>query len=157
MKLAVPISRIRLTNKPDSLRKDFCFGCGYSLQGLELPHMCPECGRLCDPEKEAPLARCWFNSFRAWLWWLRPSQVPAGILYALHDARSIRLSRQRLFHALFLPAALSTLLVVLGSFIVVHNDVVVWYFDKSDQHRTPLRTIHAEETNRLYSLDLHFH
>lgn len=121
----------------------FCFGCGYDLTGLELPHCCPECGRYGDPSHDAREAKQWFARCRSGLlWWIRPSKVPLGLFYSLHDPTSARIAARRRFRWLWLPAMMTSLVVFIGSFVAVEYDVAVWYYDKADPAKTP----HADST-----------
>lgn len=135
----------------------FCFACCYELTGLNLPHLCPECGRLADPASDTEDARKWFASPRAWRWcFTRPSRIPPSICYVLHDAPSARIARRRIVAGLFLPAILSSVLVLASSFIAIEYDWKLWYYNKSDPNRKPLRTLTGHETDELFTLNLHF-
>ena len=102
----------------------FCYNCGYSLRGLDLPHVCPECGQMADPEKQAAEARAWFASWRVWFWWWRPSRAPTGACYVLHDAESVRIARRRGLLCLWLPAVLCFAVVIGASAVVVQNTYI---------------------------------
>lgn len=102
----------------------FCFSCGYDLRGLALPRACPECGRLADFERQAQAARRWFAGGKAWFWWLHPrSKHPPGLFYVLHDRSSRRIARRRVFLMLWLPAILSSLVVIAGTTLICWTTV----------------------------------
>ena len=133
----------------------FCFFCGYSLRGLDLPHPCPECGEPADPERQAAAARKWFAGWRAWCWWLRrPSGRPAGSWCVLHDRDSVRVARRRGLLWLWVPALLSAAVAVMGTTIVVRYDVTAYHYRASDPKRTPWTRKQFQEDDRLYNRNL---
>lgn len=135
----------------------FCFGCGYDLTGLELPRQCPECGLLRDPSLDEQ-ARKWFAGRWACLRWLRhPSRTPTNLCYLLFDRPSMHIARRRRFRWLWLPAILCSLVVAIGSFIVVEHDVKVWHYAKDDPQKKPRGVRNETEADRPYHLNLHFH
>jgi hypothetical protein len=96
-------------------RPPFCFNCGYELTGLDLPHACPECGRIADPDAEIAAAQKWF-AHEAWKPWaaLRPSRIPLTIWHIPRDDQSRRIARQRRRWFLWIPAFLVTFLVLVA-------------------------------------------
>lgn len=136
--------------------RPFCFFCGYDLSGLELPRPCPECGHVRHPSRDEAAVRKWFAAGQAGFRWIpRPSKSPAGICYVLDDPGSRRVARRRRFRWLWLPAVLACILVSLGLCVTTEYDVEVWYYDRSDSERTPLRVVNETETDRLYGFNLH--
>jgi hypothetical protein len=137
--------------------RPFCFSCGYDLSGLDLPHPCPECGHLADPERQIDEARRWFAGRRAWLWlFTRSSKIPPALLYALHDPTSSRLARRRMFLGIIFPALLSAFIVFGGSTIGVEKRYKVWYYNPADPDQTPRRVRETTEIDNLYQFNLHF-
>lgn len=136
--------------------RPFCFSCGDELTGLDLPHQCPECGEHVDPKQQAAMARNWLASRRAW-WWLLcgRSMLPPGLLYCGHDTALIRKGRRRIFFMLWFPALLSVLVIAAGTCVLVEYDVRLWYYDRSDPDRKPLRVVNGKDTDRPYNLNLH--
>lgn len=142
--------------KADSFGRPFCFECGYDLSGLELPRPCPECGRHADPAIQASEAREWFKRRPARLRWLvRPQTVPPGFWFVLSDAASAELARRRVIRWLWLPAVLVLVTVGAGCFLTVEYDVKVWYYERSDAERKPIRVVTDSETDRLFAFNLH--
>ncbi len=136
--------------------RPLCFNCGYWLRGLDLPRPCPECGRTADPATAGPRARSWFAGRRAaWQWLLRPSRVPAGVCYVLADAASQQVLRRRERRWLWMPALLAALIVGGGHFVAVRYEARIWYFDKDDPNRTPLREVKQVEDDRLFATNEH--
>ena len=134
----------------------FCFRCGYDLYGLALPHACPECGCICDPVRDEEDARRWFADAWCSLRWItRRSRTPVALCYALNDPMTGRLARQRRMVSLWVPAIMTSFVVMAGVLVLVEYDVKVAYYDKSDLDQSPLRVTNTEETDRLYSLNLH--
>jgi hypothetical protein len=76
-----------------------CFECGYDLTGLDLPHRCPECGRVADPQNAGDEVYAWFASRRAV--WLR--SPPACFMAQLHEGRCLRVAARRLLISLVVP------------------------------------------------------
>lgn len=93
----------------------FCFNCGYALRGLKLPHGCPECGRVADPELEVAAARRWFEK-EAWKPWkcLFPFGMPLALWHALDDDRSRRIAIRRRRWCLWIPATATAVIVLLS-------------------------------------------
>jgi hypothetical protein len=91
-----------------------------------------------------------------WLWlFRRRSRLPLGLLYTLTDLHSIRRARRRVVLALWLPAILSTSIVLAGSSVTVEYDVRIWYHGRDDPQRTPLRDVSESERDVLYNFNFH--
>ncbi len=134
----------------------FCYECGYDLSGLELPHRCPECGLLADPPRQSQAVNGWYAGWQSWLWCVtRPSRTPRGLSYVPYTPESMGSSRRRLLLLLWLPSLLAFLIVLIGACYSVQYDVKVWYYEKSDPQRTPVRTVYPNETDHFYNLNLH--
>lgn len=72
-----------------------------------------------------------------------------------YTSESNRVSRRRSFLLLWLPSILVAMFVLTGACISIQYDVKVWYYEKSDPQRTPVRTVYPNETDQLFTLNLH--
>lgn len=100
-------------------------------------------------------ARQWLTSQRSWFWFLGSSKsIPTEVLYAADDKEVRRLGRRRMFLALWLPAVLAFLLVMVGNCFVAEYDVKVWYYSNTDPQRKPLKIEKDQEDKRLYAFNL---
>ncbi|NLX23102.1 MAG: hypothetical protein GXY55_15735 [Phycisphaerae bacterium] len=134
----------------------FCFACGYSMVGLELPRPCPECGVLVDPPAQVEAARRWAVGRGPWWWLLRRSRtVPPALLYVLTDPVSIRVARRRAFLALWLPAILTALVVFMGSAIVVDYEVTIRYHLAGQLDAPPVYTETKTRSERLFHFNFY--
>lgn len=143
------------TELDDAPAFPFCFQCGYDLTGLSLPHPCPECGRLADPEVDAAAARKWFARKSSMLTWLiRPRSIPGGLWCALSDAESARIGRRRVFQWLWLPAILTAFTVGVGHFITVEFDVRIRHKQSGALNWSDW-AVHETDSDRLFAFNLH--
>lgn len=135
----------------------FCFLCGYDLYGLELPRACPECGHVRNPGQDEEDGRKWFARTQSTVrWFVRPSKAPPGLCYVLYDRASAKVARRRRFLWLWLPAILTSVVVLFGVWVAVEHEVKIWYYDRSDPERKPLRTVYEMDTDRLFCFSFHF-
>ncbi len=102
-----------------------CTQCGYDLMGLELPHRCPECGRVSDPQAERRAALDWYASPRA----LMLRSMPASAASYLAEPQAVRRARQRLVVWVLLPLVAYPLVMVLLGFVQVRETTVLSWIE----------------------------
>lgn len=95
-----------------------CAQCGYDLTGLELPHRCPECGRLADPQADRRAALDWYASPRALL---LLGSMPASAALYLAEPQVVRRAGRRFVVWVLLPLAAYPLVMVLLGFVQVRE------------------------------------
>ncbi|MBU0638834.1 MAG: hypothetical protein KKB50_08215 [Planctomycetes bacterium] len=100
-----------------------CPNCDYDLTGLELPHRCPECGHLSDPEQERAAAVAWYCYWKG-LFFRRPP--PMALAY-LGNPACRRQARRRYLTLVLLPwLAVTCVLLMLNSVEIVHKHERWW-------------------------------
>lgn len=125
---------------------DLCLSCGYDLRGLKMPHACPECGELRDPERDEKKARDWFAKWRlSPLWPLRLCDTPPGLWYLLSDPKSQRIAQRRRFRWLWLPAIVAIFILCPATLIQVDYGVVTNFYESAASKSAPLKTIERTE------------